>query len=127
MSTKQPKIGQRFCVIGNSSSHNYTIKGRYRVVRVDTSDQTLIGADASGNEGNWIKWSDIKYDRDIGWEWLQQKLPPDAVDLLMAFDGLPELTLNEDVRNHIVLQTPDLREKILDAQVAIEREEMDSA
>lgn len=123
---RQPKAGQRFQVQGSSRPHNYKPGTTYRVSRVDPNDQTLIGIGPDGEEGTWINWADVKLVNDISWEWLQQNLPAEAVDLLSAFDGLSLLSLSEDVRNHIVLQTPDLRQRILDAQVDLEREEMNA-
>lgn len=125
-STRVPRVGDRFRVRGNANSHNYQPGVLYRVVRVDTSDQTLVAVNPAGQEGNWIKWSDVTYAAEIGWEWLQKALPTEAVELLSAFDGMDSMTLREDVRTHILLRVPDLKEKILEAQVALETDEAES-
>ncbi|MCC5840612.1 MAG: hypothetical protein JJT96_10855 [Opitutales bacterium] len=125
-STRVPRPGDCIRVRGNSNGHNYKSGLIYRVVRVDSSDQTLVAVGPGGEEGNWIKWADIAYAAEIGWDWLQKALPTEAVELLSAFDGLTGLILREDVRSHILLRVPDLKEKILQAQIALESDGADA-
>jgi hypothetical protein len=109
------KTGDRIRATSAFGHHSYEPGRLYFVTCIDDSDQTLKARDATGNEGNWIKWCDCKKTADIGWEWLKTVLPAEALDLLAAFDGLESLSLREDLRNRLVLQIPGLHDKILSA------------
>lgn len=123
---RTPLVGDRIRVVGNSHSNSYQPGVTYEVVRVDKNDSTLIAASPSGQEGGWISWTDIVYAAEIGWEWLQKVLPTEAIEILSAFDGLNGLILRHEVRSHILLRIPDLKNKILEAQVALENAGMQS-
>lgn len=110
-------IGTRIRITGGFGRHSYNDRETYTVTTVDCNDRTLQATNAAGEEGNWLRWSDCKRAADIGWDWLRTKLPPEALDLLSAFDGVEQLRLREDLRDRLVLQIPDLHEKILTAVV----------
>jgi hypothetical protein len=59
---------------------------------------------------------------EISWDWLKGQLPGEVLELLSAFQGLESLRLKPEVRDHILLQLPNLKERILSSQVAIEEE-----
>ncbi len=59
---------------------------------------------------------------EISWDWLKGQLPGEVLELLNAFQGLEALRLKPEVRDHILLQLPNLKERILASQVAIEEE-----
>jgi hypothetical protein len=109
------KVGDKIRPISAFGHHSYEPGRCYTVVRLDESDQTLMARDASGREGNWIKWCDCRKTNDIGWDWLKTVLPAEALDLLSAFEGLEHLDLRDDLRNRLLLQIPGLHDKILQA------------
>ena len=108
--------------VSNFGRHSYQQGKTYTVVTVDSNDNTLRARDSLGEEGNWIRWSDCQIDEEIGWNWLKQMLPAEALDLLSNFDGLDQLSLSEDVRTQLILGIPDLKNRILAV-----REEMESS
>jgi hypothetical protein len=119
MTRPQPK--QRIKV--TRPSRGYECGKTYTIVRVDDNDNTLIAIDSDGKEGSWIKWeSCIQADGEIGWSWLKGQLSADALELLSAFDGLETLRLKDEIRDHILLQLPGLKDRILHSQVQIEEE-----
>ncbi len=113
-------VGTRIRAVGHFNRHSYTASAVYTVSTIDTNDQTLQATDPSGEEGNWIRWDDCVKVDDIGWDWLKTKLPADVLDLLSAFDGLHQLRLRNDIRDHLVLQIPELKDKLLTAVEEIE-------
>lgn len=118
---EQPQRNQRIKVTRRGKG--YEPGKTYIVVRVDTNDNTLVAADAAGQEGSWISWSQCSpAGPDISWEWLKSHLPGESLDLLSAFEGLEKLRLKDEVRDHILNQLPNLRERILQAQVALEEQ-----
>jgi hypothetical protein len=58
----------------------------------------------------------------IGWEFLKDALPSEALDLLAAFKGLDSLELDDQVVHHILSNLPDLQERILSAVHHLEAE-----
>lgn len=112
--------GTRIRATANFGRHNYQPNETYTVARIDPNDQTLIAKDSSGEEGNWIRWADCSRHEDIGWDWLKTKLPAEALDLLSAFSGLEGLTLREEIRSHLILKIPDLKNRIFEALEAQE-------
>ncbi len=107
------RVGARIRAMGNYQHHSYSPGQTYVVCEVDADDSTLKARDSAGESLNWIKWDDCALAADIGWEWLKAHLPSDALDLLGAFEGVEHLRLKEDIRNHLVKEIPDLRERIL--------------
>ncbi len=115
-------VGMKIRAVSNFGRHSYQQGKTYTVVAVDPNDNTLRARDSSGEEGNWIRWNDCQIDQEIGWNWLKQMLPAEALDLLSNFDGLDQLRLSEDVRTQLILGIPDLKNRILAA-----REEMENS
>jgi hypothetical protein len=114
-----PKRNQRFRV--TRPSRGYELNKVYRVVRVDNNDDTLVGEDADGKEGSWIKFDVcVPAGPNVSWEWLKGQLPGEVLELLSAFEGLDGLRLKSEVRDHILMQLPNLKERILSAQIAME-------
>ena len=114
-----PKVNQRFRVI--RPTRGYELNKVYKVVRVDNGDDTLVGVDAEGKEGSWIKFdSCVAAGPNVSWEWLKGQLPGEVLELLSAFEGLEGLRLKNEVRDHILMQLPNLRDRILSAQIAME-------
>jgi hypothetical protein len=116
------EVGMKIRPVSNFGRHSYQAGKTYTVVTVDSNDNTLRARDSSGEEGNWIRWSDCQIDEEIGWNWLKQMLPAEALDLLSNFDGLDQLRLSKDVRTQLILGIPDLKNRILAV-----REEMESS
>ena len=118
---KNPQRNQRIRV--TRQCRGYEPGKIYTISRVDASDNTLIAVDSGGHEGSWIKWDAcVPAGPDIAWEWLKTQLPGEVLELLSAFNGLDSLRLKPEVRDHIVLQLPNLRERILASQIALDEE-----
>ncbi len=115
----RPQKKQRIRV--TRASCGYELGKTYVVVRVDPIDSTLMAADEAGREGGWIKWEHCAVaGADISWDWLRGNIPVDALELLSAFDGLESLRLKTVVRDHILVKLPNLKERILEAQIELE-------
>jgi hypothetical protein len=108
-------VGGRIRIKPGAARTSYSQSVVYTVTTIDSSDSTLRARDSSGQEGNWARWRDCIAVDDIGWEWLKTTLSPDALDLLGAFDGLECLRLRDDLRAKLVLQIPNLRERVIEA------------
>jgi hypothetical protein len=104
-------IGTRIRVIANSNSHDYSIGLAYLVHEID-NDGTFSARDASGQIGDYMKWSDCE-PAGIGWDWLRSQLDPRSLDLLGAFDGVEHLSLRPDVAADILRSIPKLDDAIL--------------
>lgn len=118
---KNPQKNQQIRV--TRPGRGYTPSKIYTIVRVDPSDNTLIAMDSNGQEGSWIKWDHcVIAGPDIGWDWLKGQLPGEILEFLSAFHGLENLRLKPEVRDFILLQIPNLKERILQAQIAIEEQ-----
>jgi hypothetical protein len=121
----RPQLKQRIKV--TRPSRGYEAGKTYTILRVDDNDNTLIAVDSEGKEGPWIKWEYcIPSEGQIGWAWLKGQLPAEALELLSAFDSLDTLRLKDEIRDHILLQLPGLKERILHSQIQLE-EEVDAA
>jgi len=119
MNNPQPK--QRIKV--TRPGRGYERGKTYTVVRVDSSDNTLIATDSSGKEGSWVKWEHcIPGGGEVNWSWLKGQLSTDALELLSAFEGLEALRLKDEIRDHILLQLPGLKDRILRSQIQLEEE-----
>jgi len=116
-----PQVKQRIKV--KRPSNGYERGKTYVIVRVDPNDNTLVAADAQGREGSWIQWRHCEpCAHDINWPWLKAHLSSEALELLSGFDGLENLRLKDDIRDRILLQLPNLEDRILSAQVQLEEE-----
>lgn len=107
------QIGTRIRPTGMFEHHQYEQGRTYFVVDIDEDDYTLRARDEAGNIGTWIRWVNCAIIRGIDWRWLRDQLPPDALALLLAFDGLERLKLREDVVTTLVSEVPSLRKGIL--------------
>jgi hypothetical protein len=119
MTNPQPK--QRIKV--TRPGRGYERGKTYTIVRVDPNDNTLVAADSEGKEGTWVKWDYcVLNESDINWTWLKSQLSADALELLSAFEGLESLRLRDEIRDHILLQLPGLKDRILTSQIQLEEE-----
>jgi hypothetical protein len=122
---KNPQVKQRIKV--KRSGRGYQVGRTYTVVRVDPNDSTLVAVDSEGGEGSWIKWDQCApATADINWGWLKSHLPAEALELLNGFEGLENLRLRDEIRDRILLQLPNLKERILASQIQIEEENISS-
>lgn len=115
---KRPKpcpfqIGDRIRPNGGYDYHDYEQGRTYFVADTDPNDHTLRARDETGRVGSFIRWTDCTGIQDIGWHWLKDQLPPDALELLAAFDGLERLKLRDDVTTALISEVPSLRKGIL--------------
>jgi hypothetical protein len=119
MTNPQPK--QRIRI--TRSGRGYETGKVYTIVRVDNSDHTLVAVDSEGKEGSWIKWDHcVLGGGEINWSWLKGQLSADALELLSAFEGLESLRLRDEIRDHILLQLPGLKDRILHSQIQLEEQ-----
>jgi hypothetical protein len=118
---KRPQPKQRIKV--TRPSRGYECGKTYTIVRVDNDDNTLVATDSEGKEGSWIKWDCcVQVNGEIDWSWLKGQLSADALELLSAFENLEGLRLKDEIRDHILLQLPGLKDRILHSQIQIEEE-----
>ena len=104
-----PEIGDAVRVIGNSNHHNYRLGAVYHVVKRSEQRTTVTARDPkTGQQGNNLAITDVRPADAIDWFWLKERLPPEDVELLSAFDGLIGLTLKEEARNHLLERMDDL-------------------
>jgi hypothetical protein len=116
-----PQKNQRIKVL--RSIRGYEVGKSYVITRVDSTDNTLIAVDADGKEGSWLKWDDCVITGDeISWAWLKGQLNGETLELLSAFDGVEGLRLKDELRDHILIQLPNLKDRILRSQIQIEEE-----
>lgn len=115
-------VGERIRPIAMFEAHDYRRGEIYQVVNIDENDSTLQARDRAGQMMRWIRWVDCEKVDEIGWEWLKGQLSADALELLAAFDGLDTLTLRPEIRAALIQQVPGLKDKVLDACVALENQ-----
>jgi hypothetical protein len=119
---KRPKKGQK--VRFTHSDQGYLAGKIYTIAKVDPSDNTLTATDPEGSEGGWIPWSSCELSSSaICWNWLKEQLSGEALELLNAFEGLDHLSLKSEVRDQILSSLPNLKERILQAQIQLEDEQ----
>jgi len=116
----QPHKNQkvRMKVTGNG----YQAGRVYTVVRVDTNDDTLMASDSTGKTGSWVNWDKAEPAIEIGFEFLKQHLPAASLELLSAFDGVLQLRLKDEIRDQILITLPDLKKRILQAQITLDEQ-----
>ena len=118
---KNPHRNQRIRV--TQSTRGYEPGKVYTVHQVDPDDSTLTATDMNGKDGQWISWNHcVEAGPEISWDWLKGQLPGEVLELLTAFEGLEQLRLKNEIRDHILHQLPNLKQRILDAQVAIDEQ-----
>jgi len=102
----------------NGLDHSTT----YTIGQVDCSDSTYRVRGSDGALKSWISFSALQPATAIGWDFLKDALPGEALDLLAAFKGLDSLELDDQVVHHILSNLPDLQERILSAVHHLEAE-----
>jgi hypothetical protein len=116
---KNPHRNQRIRL--THSTRGYEAGKVYTVNQVDPDDSTLTATDPNGKDGQWVPWAlCMEAGPEISWDWLRGQLPGEVLELLCAFEGLEQLRLRDEIRDHILNQLPNLKQRILDAQVAID-------
>ena len=85
------------------------------VGQVDTNDSTYRLRGSDGALKNWVSFSSLQVSSVVGWDFLKNALPEDALDLLAGFKGLDALELDDQVVSHILMNLPDLQDRILSA------------
>ena len=121
---REPKIGELVEVTRNSGSHPCRIGERVIVSQVDDSDDTLKGVlrGTKAVADFWIPYADVEPVR-FGWAFARRHLPSDLATLLEACDGIEFLKLSRDVKECLVDQLPDWKDRVL---AAIERADLAS-
>ena len=118
---KEPQINQRIQVSRNQSG--YSVGKVYVITSVDSTDNTLIAVDSDGNAGFWLSWDDcVILSNPVCWEWLNGRLSGEALELLSAFEGVEKLSLKPLVRDRMLTQLPNLKDRILQSQIQLEEE-----
>ena len=118
--TEEPKAGQVVRVTAKHSSHDYEMGRRYLVSKTDTDDKTAQLAGALDNvSGGWIHWDEIE-PVSLGWAFCDSVLPREVSRVLAACKGTAVLALRRDVKDALLQQLPDLRERILAVMAAHE-------
>lgn len=115
---KNPKEGMKVKVIANSNGHDYILGATYSICGIFIADETCRLSNAIRRGIRWCPFSDLAAANQIGWDWLRDNLPSEAIDILGAFDGLDGLILKEEIANALVSGLPDLRQRILDVTEA---------
>ena len=114
------QVGTRIRPNGMFEHHDYEEGRTYLVADIDHIGFTLRARDETGKVGSPIRWADCAIIKDIGWHWLKDQLPPDALALLSAFDGLERLKLRDDVTTALVSEVPSLKQVILGCTAKLE-------
>ena len=94
----------------------------YTIGQVDCSDSTYRVRGPDGALKSWISFTSLQPATGIGWDFLKEALPGEALDLLAAFKGLDALELDDQVIHHILSNLPDLQDRILEAVHSLESE-----
>ena len=116
--TDEPKVGQVVRVTAKHSNHDYELGRRYLVCKTDTDDKTAQLAGAIDNVANgWILWSELE-PVTLGWEFCESVLPREVARILAACKGTTTLALRRDVKDALLQQLPDLRERVLAVMAA---------
>jgi hypothetical protein len=105
-------VGTKIRVVRCEHEHSYRVGGVYTVAVVD-DDGTFRAADAQGQKGNWLRWSECEPLITSSWVRIAAELPDDLVTFLSCFDGIGELELKETVVDAMLSALPDLHEKVL--------------
>jgi len=114
--------GDSIQAISMFDCHDY-VRGRtYTVVRIDSSDSTLSAKDSTGKVHGWIRWEDCQLAHHVGWDWLKTKLSSEALELLLAFDGLQRLRLRDDVALALIQGIPSLKDRVIGCTAKLESE-----
>jgi len=112
--------GDSIQAISMFNCHDYVRGKTYTVVSIDPNDSTLNAKDSGGKVHGWIRWQDCKLAHHIGWDWLKTKLSTEALELLLAFDGLQRLRLRHDVALALIQGIPSLKERVIGCTAKLE-------
>lgn len=112
--------GDSIQAISMFNCHDYERGKTYTVVRIDSNDSTLSAKDSTGKVHGWIRWEDCQLAHHIGWDWLKTKLSSEALELLLAFDGLQRLRLRHDVALALIQGIPSLKERVIGCTAKLE-------
>jgi len=114
--------GDSIQAISMFDCHDYVRGKTYTVVRIDPNDSTLNAKDSTGKVHGWIRWQDCQLSHHIGWDWLKTKLSSEALELLLAFDGLQRLRLRDDVALALIQGIPSLKDRVIGCTAKLESE-----
>lgn len=115
-------IGLKVRLRKDHQENGYDHSTTYTIGQVDCSDSTYRVRGPDGALKGWISFTSMQPATAIGWEFLKDALPGEALDLLAAFKGLDSLELDDQVVHHILSNLPDLQERILSAVHNLEAE-----
>lgn len=115
-------IGLKVRLRKDHQENGYDHSTTYTIGQVDCSDSTYRVRGPDGALKGWISFTAMQPATAIGWEFLKDALPGEALDLLAAFKGLDSLELDDQVVHHILSNLPDLQERILSAVHNLEAE-----
>jgi hypothetical protein len=108
----EPEVGQVVRVTAKFSGHDYLMNAVYVVVKVDTSDSTLVARGPFNDTGGGdIRWDEVE-PVAIGWDFCKAVLPEEVITVLSACKGIEAIALRGDVKDAILKSLPDLRERI---------------
>jgi len=103
------------------AGNGYQADQVYTVVSVGTNNSTLMASDSTGRTGSWVRWDNTEPAIEIGFEFLKQHLPAASWELLSAFDGILQLRLKDEIRDQILITLPDLKTRVLLAQMTLDQ------
>ena len=110
---QNPTVGQTVR-IANPPPEDFDPGDIVTVTLVDASDSTVkVTRVADAKTSGWIDWKDI-CSIGVGWDYCKSVLPDEVIALLSACAGSETLTLRNDIRDAIISNIPDLRDRILD-------------
>ena len=115
-------IGMKVRLRKDHQESGYDHSTTYTVGQVDCSDSTYRVRGPDGALKSWVSFTALQPATAIGWDFLKDALPGEALDLLAAFKGLDSLELDDQVVHHILSNLPDLQERILSAVHNLEAE-----
>lgn len=116
MSSHQFHIGQRVRVarvsddvLGSDTKH----MGRCgSIVGIDHDGDLKLELEPDGTTTGWISPERVDLISNIGWDFCQQHLAQDVLQLLQSFEGTDMLSLRTSVKHRILAQFEDLAERI---------------
>jgi hypothetical protein len=112
MAIQPQEVGTTIYPIRNSNGHDYVIGKPYVVIFVDTDGTCKAKDILTSKEGNWLKWEDLTLTAPLGWIWLKKQLPQKIISILTLFDGVDQLILNEEYKDLILQELPDLMNRL---------------
>jgi len=125
---REPVVGECVVVRRNSGVHNLRVGQRIIVSHVDDDDSSLRGIPSGGTAARdeWIPWRDVE-PVVFGWDYCKGHLSPELLALFSACEGVEHLALNRQIKEHVVDQLPDWKQRILAAVESLAEAETDDA